>query len=123
MTWGFGIVPGFPRFVVVDLLSSSRTSWHRSMHWAQMYTPGPATSFRTCSWPLPQNEQRVCRRRSSHSVTAFPLDWFEFLPRPADHAFTRALLSRHPPVVSLPRAELRVDVHRCCSLRLALHRS
>ena len=49
MTCGLGIVPGLPRLVVVDRLSSSRTSWHRSMHWSQMYTPGPATSLRTCS--------------------------------------------------------------------------
>src|ERR1700686_375853 len=74
ITCGFGIVPGLPRLVVVERLSSSRTSWHRSMHWSQMYTPGPATSLRTCSCPLPQNEQRVCRRRSSRSVTAYPLD-------------------------------------------------
>jgi hypothetical protein len=29
-----------------------------------MKTPGPEISFRTWSWPLPQNEQRVWRRRS-----------------------------------------------------------
>src|ERR1700720_119073 len=70
MTCGFGIVPGLPRFVVVERLSSSRTSWHRSMHWSQMKTPGPATSLRTWSCPLPQNEQRVYRRRSSLSFIA-----------------------------------------------------
>src|SRR5579864_7761018 len=82
MTCGFGIVPGLPRLVVVERLSSSRTSWHRSMHWSQMYTPGPATSLRTCSCPLPQNEQRVCRRRSSRSVTAYPLDCPHSYQRP-----------------------------------------
>src|SRR5438093_1662803 len=28
------------------------------MHSSQMYTPWPAISLRTCSWLLPQNEQR-----------------------------------------------------------------
>src|ERR1700704_2493298 len=40
------------------------------MHWSQMYTPGPATSLRTCSCPLPQKEHRVWRLRSSRSVIA-----------------------------------------------------
>src|SRR5258708_31798788 len=40
------------------------------MHWSQMYTPGPATSLRTCSCPLPQKEQRVWRLRSSRSFMA-----------------------------------------------------
>src|SRR5690242_10251829 len=33
-------------------------SWQRLMHSSQMYTPCPAISFRTCSWLLPQKEQR-----------------------------------------------------------------
>src|SRR6185503_15175897 len=33
-------------------------SWQRLMHSSQMYTPWPAMSLRTCSWLLPQNEQR-----------------------------------------------------------------
>src|ERR1700736_6591879 len=36
--------------------SSSMISLHRSMHSSQMYTPGPAMSFLTCFWLLPQNE-------------------------------------------------------------------
>src|SRR6266542_2383150 len=36
--------------------SSSMISLHRSMHSSQMYTPGPAISFLTCFWDLPQNE-------------------------------------------------------------------
>src|SRR5215212_8218107 len=39
-------------------ISSSMISWQRVMHSSQMYTPCPAISFRTCSWLLPQNEQR-----------------------------------------------------------------
>src|SRR5215469_6143125 len=31
-------------------------SLHRSMHSSQIYTPGPAMSFLTCFWLLPQNE-------------------------------------------------------------------
>src|SRR5258707_47200 len=36
--------------------SSSMISLHRSMHSSHMYTPGPAISFLTCFWLLPQNE-------------------------------------------------------------------
>src|ERR671916_140093 len=39
-------------------ISSSMISWQRLMHSSQMYTPWPAMSLRTCSWLLPQNEQR-----------------------------------------------------------------
>src|SRR5712692_5845305 len=59
--------PVFCFLVPAERLSSSRTSWQRSMHWSQMKTPGPATSLRTWSWPLPQKLQRVYRRRSSLS--------------------------------------------------------
>src|SRR5438874_13759109 len=62
--------PVFCFLVPADRLSSSRTSWQRSMHWSQMNTPGPATSLRTWSWPLPQKLQRVYRRRSSRSFIA-----------------------------------------------------
>src|SRR4029077_12535484 len=82
MVLGLGIKPVFFFLVPADRLSSSRTSWHRSMHWSQMYTPGPATSFRTCSWPFPQKEQRVCRRRSSRSVMAYPSDCLHSYQRP-----------------------------------------
>src|SRR5207302_8937876 len=64
--------PVFAFFEVAVRLSSSRTSWQRSMHWSQMYTPGPATSLRTWSWPLSQKEQRVWRLRSSLSFTRGP---------------------------------------------------
>src|ERR1700693_2250876 len=67
MVLGLGMNPVFCFFVPTERLSSSRTSWHRSMHWSQMKTPGPATSLRTWSCTLPQNEQRVWRRRSSLS--------------------------------------------------------
>src|SRR5437764_11055755 len=36
--------------------SSSMISLQRSMHSSQMYTPGPAMSFLTCFWDLPQKE-------------------------------------------------------------------
>src|SRR3954469_24473987 len=35
-------------------------SLQRSMHSSQMYTPGPAISFLTCRWDLPQKLQRSC---------------------------------------------------------------
>ena len=41
---------------VLSLSSSSMISLHRSMHSSQMYTPGPAMSFLTCFWLLPQKE-------------------------------------------------------------------
>src|SRR5438309_1339729 len=40
--------------------SSSMISLQRSMHSSQMYTPGPAISFLTCRWLLPQKLQRSC---------------------------------------------------------------
>src|SRR5437879_1774412 len=67
IVFGLGMKPVFCFFVPAERLSSSRTSWQRSMHWSQMKTPGPATSLRTWSCPLPQNEQRVYLRRSSLS--------------------------------------------------------
>ena len=59
IVFGFGMKPVFCFLVPAERLSSSSTSWQRSMHWSQMNTPGPATSFRTWSWPLPQKLQRV----------------------------------------------------------------
>src|SRR5260370_17453389 len=67
MVLGLGMKPVFWFVVAADRLASLRTSWQRSMHWSQMKTPGPATSLRTWSWPLPQKLQRVYRRRSSLS--------------------------------------------------------
>src|SRR6202050_2796733 len=40
--------------------SSSMISLQRSMHSSQMYTPGPAISFLTCRWDLPQKLHRSC---------------------------------------------------------------
>src|SRR5947208_15133176 len=40
--------------------SSSMISLHRSMHSSQMYTPGPAISFLTCRWDLPQKLHSSC---------------------------------------------------------------
>src|ERR1019366_302475 len=39
-------------------------SLHRSMHSSQMYTPGPAISFLTCRWDLPQKLHRSCSLES-----------------------------------------------------------
>src|SRR6266513_1926415 len=40
-----------------DLFSSRMMSMHSSTHSSQMNTVGPAISFRTSCWLLPQNEQ------------------------------------------------------------------
>ncbi len=42
--------------------SDWRTSLQSCTHWSHMNTPGPATSLRTLSSPLPQKEQRNKRR-------------------------------------------------------------
>src|SRR5438067_227768 len=60
---GVGILVIGSRVAGAADCSSWMISWHRSMHSSQMYTPpGPAMSLWTCSWLLPQNEQRYCTR-------------------------------------------------------------
>src|SRR5271163_404679 len=44
--------------------SSSMISLQRSMHSSQMYTPGPAISFLTCRWDLPQKLHSSCSLES-----------------------------------------------------------
>src|SRR5436190_23581440 len=44
--------------------SSSMISLHRSMHSSQLYTPGPAISFLTCRWDLPQKLHNSCSLES-----------------------------------------------------------
>src|SRR5579864_2628627 len=120
MTCGLGIVPGLPRLVVVERLSSSRTSWHRSMHWSQMYTPGPATSLRTCSCPFPQKEQRVCRRRSSRSVTANPLDCLNsYHDRPITTSCVRCRAATRLGCLGLRRRSGRTPAVAALSVRRA----
>src|SRR3954469_2927712 len=55
---GLGSFAACGRVFGCSSISSSMISWQRLMHSSQMYTPCPAISFRTCSWLLPQNEQR-----------------------------------------------------------------
>ena len=43
-------------------------SLQRSMHSSQMYTPGPAISFLTCRWDLPQKLQRSCSLESGQAI-------------------------------------------------------
>ena len=48
----------FCAFCAVSVVASSRMmSLQRSMHSSQMNTEGPAMSFRTSCWLLPQKEQ------------------------------------------------------------------
>src|ERR1700723_140564 len=49
--------------------SSSMISLQRSMHSSQMYTPGPAISFLTWRWDLPQKLQRSCSFESVGRAT------------------------------------------------------
>src|SRR3954453_17950499 len=49
--------------------SSSMISLHRSMHSSQMWTPGPAISFLTCRWLLPQKLQSSCSFPSDARAT------------------------------------------------------
>ncbi len=44
--------------------SSSMISLQRSMHSSQIYTPGPAISFFTCLWDLPQKLHSNCSLES-----------------------------------------------------------
>src|SRR4051812_39295261 len=53
--------------------SSSMISLQRSMHSSQMYTPGPAMSFLTCFWLLPQNEHFSRSPPSPNLATSPPL--------------------------------------------------
>src|SRR5579875_1331999 len=88
------------------LSSSSMISLHSSMHSSQMYTPGPATSFRTCSCVFPQKEH-FRRSRSSPDLNMLRLLVAPALP-PAplasrlDHVVNEPVLLRlggaHPEV-------------------------
>src|SRR3954453_19312584 len=52
--------------------SSSMISLQRSMHSSQMYTPGPAISFLTWRWDLPQKLQRSCSFESVGRARGIP---------------------------------------------------
>src|SRR5688572_29746952 len=57
ISWGLGRSL-FAALVPVSVVASSRMmSLHSSMHSSQMNTEGPAMSFLTSCWLLPQNEQ------------------------------------------------------------------
>src|SRR4051812_22288015 len=70
MSCGFG---RFSRSSAAGVVSSSSMiSLQRSMHSSQMYTPGPAISFLTCRWLLPQKLQRSCSLPSDALATTTP---------------------------------------------------
>src|SRR5437879_1107500 len=58
----------------VSASSSSMMSLHRSMHSSQMYTPGPAMSFFTCFWDLPQKLHLTRSPPSPNLATPAPPD-------------------------------------------------
>src|SRR4051812_21252068 len=57
ISWGVGRSDFGPATVSMLDASSRMMSLHRSMHSSQMNTEGPAISFFTSCWLLPQNEQ------------------------------------------------------------------
>src|SRR5262249_19988416 len=59
--------------------SSSIISSQRSMHSSHMYPPGPAMSFLTCRWLLPQKLQRSCSLPSLARAIQSP--WSPFTPK------------------------------------------
>src|SRR5215203_5527388 len=61
--------------------SSSMISLHRSMHSSQMYTPGPAMSFFTCRWLLPQKLHSSCSFPSLALATS--LSFYPEIENPA----------------------------------------
>src|ERR1700732_4098127 len=69
--------------------SSSMISLQRSMHSSQMYTPGPAISFLTCRWDLPQKLQRSC------SLESVGLAMFGALPASNRPPRSRLVLGDH----------------------------
>src|SRR5271166_4369761 len=79
--------------------SSSMISLQRSMHSSQMYTPGPAISFLTCRWDLPQKLQSSCSLESVGLAISLALpqsDAFHASPELVlrDHSIDDAVLPR-----------------------------
>src|SRR5579864_1064343 len=92
-------------------------SLQSSMHSSQMYTPGPATNFRTCSCVFPQNEH-FRRSRSSPNLNIDPAplwvyhlsatggrDQLSWLDHVVDEAVILGFHRTHPEV------PLRVALH------------
>src|SRR5918994_5288519 len=73
-------------------------SLQRSMHSSQMYTPGPAISFFTCFWDLPQNEHLSSSPPSPNLATSVAPP-FGVLARPSDRAGYVGCLPRRDYVV------------------------
>src|SRR5438876_6904756 len=77
--------------------SSSMISLHRSMHSSQMYTPGPAISFFTCRWDLPQKLHSSCSFESV-GLAICCLSWRRRVPGSGlvleDHAVDDAVVPR-----------------------------
>src|ERR687897_1844715 len=73
-------------------------SLQRSMHSSQMYTPGPAISFFTCFWDLPQNEHLSSSPPSPNLATSVAPP-FGVLARASDRAGHVGCLPRRDDVV------------------------
>src|ERR1700733_8767195 len=69
-------------------------SLHRSMHSSQMYTPGPAISFLTCRWDLPQKLHRSCSLESVGRAMNPP--WSRLGRRSQNRRLMPSVLRDHP---------------------------
>src|SRR5699024_8389054 len=63
--------------------SSSTIAVHKSIHPSHIYTPGPATSFRTCSRLFPQKEHFNCPFSSLNLNMHFHPYWLRLAPNPS----------------------------------------
>src|SRR5690606_20147641 len=97
--------------------SSSMISLQRSMHSSQMYTPGPAMSFLTCFWDLPQKEHFSSSPLSLNFAMCCGLPrgrgsgraprWYRRAPREGPRG--RPVSSADLAAVLVPRVHDRVD--------------
>src|ERR1700736_5893869 len=92
-------------------------SLHRSMHSSQMYTPGPAISFFTWRWDLPQKLHNSCSLESVGLAISRPrrvlLPDLVLVDHTVDDAVLLRLLGAHEVVavgVFAHRVELLVRV-------------
>src|SRR3954464_11882432 len=96
-------------------------SLQRSMHSSQIYTPGPAISFLTCFWLLPQKEHLSRSPPSPMRATRSP----SLVNGPAGNAGTQGLAGpcRCPGMTVPPTSALRALLLRRTTLLLGVSRA
>src|SRR3712207_3187447 len=92
--------------------SSSMISLQRSMHSSQMYTPGPAISFLTCRWLLPQKLQSSCSLLSVGRAISLRYSPLVRLDHAIDDAVVLGFVGRHEVVALGVLADLLVRLAR-----------